>query len=110
MREALVAARPVILEPLNQVTITVPSEFIARIQKIILGRRGQIYGFEAKDGWIGWDEVSCQIPAAEMQDLVVEIRSATMGVGTFTSEFDHLQEISEKEHSRLTAGLEEETV
>ncbi|MCP5071738.1 MAG: elongation factor G [Rhodobacteraceae bacterium] len=110
MREALKDAKPVILEPLNQVTITVPSEFIARIQKIILGRRGQIYGFEAKDGWIGWDEVSCQIPAAEMQDLVVEIRSATMGVGTFTSEFDHLQEISEKEHSRLTAHLEEETV
>ncbi len=109
MRDGLADAKPVVLEPLNKVNIVVPSEFIARIQKIILGRRGQIFGFEAKAGWIGWDEVSCQIPAAEMQDLVIEIRSATMGVGTFTSEFDHLQEMSGKELSRISASEEKAT-
>ena len=92
MREALTEANPVLLEPINNAAILAPSQFIASIQKIILGHRGQIFGFEAKEGWLGWDEVSCQIPEAEMQSLIVEVRSVTMGVGTFKTTFDHLQE------------------
>ena len=94
MREALVAARPVQLEPVNQVSILVPSAYIASIQKIVLGRRGKIFRLEVKDGWPGWDEVSCQIPASAMQNLIIEIRSVTMGVGTFEAKFDHMQEIA----------------
>ncbi len=97
MREALTDAGPVLLEPQNRVKILVPNIFIARVQKIILGNRGQIFGFDAKPGWIGWDEVSCQMPTSGMQNLIVEIRSATMGVGTFESEFDHLQEVPRNE-------------
>lgn len=92
MREGLADAAPILLEPINQVRILAPSQFIASIQKIILGHRGQIFGFGAKEGWLGWDEVTCQIPEAEMQSLIVEVRSVTMGAGTFETEFDHLQE------------------
>ena len=94
MREALIEARPVQLEPVNLVNILVPSAYIAGIQKIVLGHRGQIFNLGVKSGWLGWDEVTCQIPASEMQNLIVEIRSVTMGVGTFEAKFDHLQEIS----------------
>ena len=110
MREGLVAAGPVVLEPINKVTITVPSQFIAGIQKIILGRRGQIFGFGAKEGLIGWDVVECQMPASEMQDLIMEIRSVTMGVGTFEAEFDHLQPLSGKELANVTKSAAQETV
>lgn len=92
MREALTEATPVKLEPINKVSIFTPDTFIAAVQKIVLGRKGQIFGFEARDGWPGWDEIQCQIPAAEMQDLVIELRSATMGTGIFSAAFDHLQE------------------
>ncbi len=109
MREALGAAGPVLLEPINRVTILVPSQFIAGVQKIVLSRRGQIFGFGAKEGWLGWDEVECQMPASEMQDLIVEIRSVTMGVGTFETEFDHLQELSGKESERISAAAAKET-
>ncbi len=93
MRDALADAKPVQLEPINAVKIKVPDQFISGVQKIVMGRRGQILGFEALGGWTGWEEVQCQIPASEMGDLIMELRSATMGVGSFTAEFDHLQDM-----------------
>ena len=58
------------------------------------GRRGQILGFDASTDWNGWDEVSVLLPQSEMHDLIVELRSATLGVGTFEWSFDHLQELT----------------
>ncbi len=66
----------------------------ARVQRLITGRRGQVLGYDAKDGWNGWDVVSAQMPQAELHDLIVELRSLTLGVGTFTCRFDHLQELA----------------
>ena len=68
----------------------------ARVNGLISQRRGQILGFDARDGWPGWDVVAAHIPEAEMQDLIVELRSATSGVGTFTAHFDHLAEVTGK--------------
>ena len=103
MREALSEAIPVLLEPINKVTILVPNQYISGIQKIIMGHRGQIFGFDAKPGWIGWDEVSCKIPAAGMQNLIMEIRSVTMGVGSFESQYDHLQELTDKDIAKAAS-------
>jgi elongation factor G len=61
---------------------------------LVSGRRGQILGFDAKAGWSGWDEVSVYLPQSELHDLIIELRSLTMGVGTFSWKFDHLQELS----------------
>ncbi len=101
IREALPEAGPVLLEPINSVTISIPNAYTARIQRIITSHRGQILGFDAKDGWDGWDEVSCQMPAAEMHMLIVEIRSATQGAGTFAAAFDHLQELTGKDADKV---------
>jgi elongation factor G len=57
-------------------------------------RRGQILGFNAREGWPGWDLVKAHMPETEMQDLIVELRSATAGVGTFTAKFHHLAELT----------------
>ncbi len=103
-REALAAAGPVMLEPINALRIAVPDEHIAAIQKIVTARRGQIFGLEAREGWDGWQEVVAHMPAAEMHDLIIEIRSVTQGAGSFTSAFDHLQELSPKEADRLRAA------
>lgn len=103
IREALPEAGPVLLEPVNAVTISVPTAYTARLQRIIAARRGQILGFDAKAGWDGWDEVQCQLPAAEMLDLIVELRSVTQGVGTFEARFGHLQELTGKDAERVVA-------
>lgn len=96
MREGMPKCSPVLLEPIFQVKISVPADFTSRIQRLASGRRGQILGYEAKTDWPGWDEVSVLLPQAEMHGLIVELRSATLGVGTFEWQFDHLQELSGK--------------
>jgi len=96
MREGMPKCDPVLLEPIFQVRISIPAEFTSRIQRLVSGRRGQILGYEAKADWPGWDEVSVLLPQAEMHGLIVELRSATLGVGTFEWQFDHLQELSGK--------------
>jgi elongation factor G len=77
-----------------EVKVAVPTEFTAKVHGLVSGRRGQILGFDAKDGWSGWDEVSVYLPQAELHDLIIDLRSLTMGVGTFFWKFDHLQELS----------------
>jgi elongation factor G len=94
MSEGMPKCAPVLLEPVMSVEIAVPSEATARINGIIPQRRGQILGFDAREGWPGWDVVKAQIPESEMDDLIVELRSATSGVGTYTAKFDHLAELT----------------
>ena len=94
MSEGMPKCQPVLLEPVMAVDIAVPSEATARINGMIPQRRGQILGFDSRAGWPGWDVVQAQIPASEMDDLIVELRSATAGVGTYTARFDHLAELT----------------
>jgi elongation factor G len=94
MREALPEAKPVLLEPIQKVRVAVPSEYTAKVNAIVSGRRGQLMGFDARPGWHGWDVVEAVIPEAEIADLIIELRSATAGVGTFTAEFDHMAEVT----------------
>ncbi len=96
MSEGMPKCTPVLLEPVMAVEIAVPNEATARINAIISQRRGQILGFDARDGWPGWDVVKAQMPETEIQDLIVELRSVTAGVGTFTASFDHLSELTGK--------------
>ncbi|MFA6018885.1 MAG: elongation factor G [Rhodospirillales bacterium] len=93
MREGLPQCEPVLLEPVLAVEIAIPSEHTSKAQRLVSSRRGQILGYDGKDGWKGWDVVSALLPRAEMHDLIIELRSLTMGVGTFAWRFDHLQEL-----------------
>ncbi|GJD62742.1 elongation factor G [Methylobacterium frigidaeris] len=94
MEDALAKAGPVLLEPILAVSMAVPSGATARATGLVTARRGQILGFDARPGWSGWDVVEALIPEAEMTDLIVELRSATAGVGTFTTRFDHRAELT----------------
>ncbi len=97
MSEGMGECAPVLLEPIMAVEISVPTEATPRINAMISQRRGHILGFDGREGWPGWDVVQAQIPEAELGDLIIELRSATAGVGTYTAEFDHLAEL----HGRL---------
>jgi elongation factor G len=92
MKEALAKADPVLLEPIDHVTISVPNDYTPRAQRLLTGRRGQILGFAERTEWPGWDDVEALVPEAEMHDLIIELRSQTMGLGTFRRRFDHLAE------------------
>ena len=96
MQEGMPNCDPVLLEPIYEVTITVPNEFTNKVHSLVSGRRGQILGFEVQAGWKGWDALKCHLPEAELQDLIIELRSLTVGVGSFDWRFDHLQELTGK--------------
>lgn len=94
LAEALPKAKPVLLEPVLSVEITIPSEALSKATALVTGRRGQILGYDERPGWNGWQVLSATIPESEIGDLIVELRSATAGVGTFSTRFDHMAELS----------------
>jgi elongation factor G len=96
MSEALPKCHPILLEPISNVTVYVPNLFTPQIQRLLSGRRAQILGFEAREGWNGWDQVNALLPQSELADLIIELRSLTRGVGTYDYRFEHLQELSGK--------------
>ena len=59
---------------------------------MVTGRRGRILGYAERPGWPGWDDVEAQMPQAELHNLIIDLRSLTMGLGTYRHAFDHLAE------------------
>jgi elongation factor G len=102
--EGLPQCQPVLLEPIHLVEIVCPSEATAKINALMAGRRGQILGFDTREGWEGWDVVRAKMPEAEVGDLIVEIRSATAGAGTFTFKFDHMAELTGRTADQIIAA------
>lgn len=104
MAEALPGCSPVLLEPVMEVVVSVPSEFTPRAQRIVTSRRGQLLGFDAKAGWKAWDEVQALIPAGELEGMITELRSQTLGVGFYTAGFDHLDPLTGREADQVIAA------
>ncbi|MFL6818297.1 MAG: elongation factor G [Bradyrhizobium sp.] len=102
--EALPQCQPVLLEPIHVVEIVCPNEATAKINAILSGRRGQILGFDTREGWPGWDRVRAMMPEAEIGELIVELRSATAGAGGFTRQFDHMAEVTGRAADQIIAA------
>jgi elongation factor G len=102
--EGLPQCQPVLLEPIHLVEIVCPNEATAKINALMSSRRGQILGFDTREGWDGWDMVRAKMPEAEIGDLIVEIRSATAGAGTFTFKFDHMAELTGRTADQIVAA------
>jgi elongation factor G len=102
--EALPKATPVLLEPVLAVEITVPTESLSKATGLVTARRGQMLGYDARPGWTGWDVISAIIPESEIGDLIIELRSATAGVGTFSTRFDHMAELTGRPAAMVLQG------
>ncbi len=85
---------PVLLEPIMKVEIFTPSDATAKIIALVPQRRGQILGYDGREGWPGWDMVEASMPQAEIGDLIIELRSATAGVATYRASFDRMAELT----------------
>jgi elongation factor G len=94
MAEALAAAAPHLLEPVQKVTITVPSNATSKATSAVASRRGQMLGMGPREGWSRWDLVEALIPEAEMQGFDAELRSLSQGLATYEAQFDHLAELN----------------
>ncbi len=104
MAEGLPQCQPVLLEPIHQVEIVCPTDATAKMNAILSGRRGHILGFDTREGWPGWDIVRAQMAEAEIGDLIIEVRSATAGVGSFVFKFDHMAELTGRTADQIIAA------
>jgi len=86
--------RPVLLEPIMRVAVTVPEAHLGDVMGDINSKRGKVLGMEGEGNL---RTVSAEVPMAEMQQYAAELRSLTSGRGTFEMEFDHYEEVPHNE-------------
>jgi elongation factor G len=86
-REGLQMGKPVLLEPIMTLHITVPDHYTGDIMSDLNSRRGRVLGMNPQGN--GFTVVEAQAPLAEVQRYVSDLRSVTQGRGVFSMEFDH---------------------
>jgi elongation factor G len=104
MVDGIPQCSPVLLEPIVAVEVHVPNDATSRVNQIVSGHRGQLLGFDARDGWPGWDTVKAHMPESEIGSLIIELRSATAGAGTFTFKHDHMAELTGRAADQVVAN------
>jgi elongation factor G len=107
MSEGMPQCSPVLLEPIVAVDIHIPSDATPRVNQIVSGHRGQLLGFDGRFGWPGWDTVKAHMPESEIASLIIELRSATSGVGTFVFRHDHMAELLGRSADQVVASHRE---
>ena len=90
-KDAVLKARPVILEPHVNMSVTVPDAYLGAITGDLNSRRGRIMGMEA--GAAGAQTIKVQVPLAEVSQYNTQLRSITGGQGTYTMEFSHYESV-----------------
>ncbi len=90
LKEAVLKASPVILEPMMKVEVEVPEDFMGTVMGDLISRRGQIESQRTEQGLA---KVASKVPLATMFGYATDIRSKTQGRGIFTMEFSHYEEV-----------------
>jgi elongation factor G len=89
-KEALKRANPVLLEPVMDVEVVVPEEFMGDVMGDLSSRRGQIQGMDSRGSG---QVIRAMVPLSEMFGYATTVRSKTQGRATFTMQFDHYAEV-----------------
>ena len=90
-REAMKKAKPVLLEPIMEVEVTVPEEFLGSVVGDLNSRRGKIMSMESAGG--NTRVVKAEVPLAEMFGYATTLRSLTQGRGSYMMKFSHYEEV-----------------
>ncbi len=91
MRQAVLDARPVLLEPIMDVEVVVPDRNMGDVISDINGKRGRIAGMEPSGDHMG--KVKAQVPLSSMYRFPIDLRSITQGRGTYRMKFSHYEEV-----------------
>jgi elongation factor G len=90
LKRAFSDADPVLLEPIAEVEVVVPDEYMGDVMGQITAKRGHVLGMDSADGM---QHLKAQVPAAEMFHYATELRSITQGRGRFSQRLDHYAEV-----------------
>lgn len=90
-----------VLEPIDRLEIVAPQSATSRITAAVTSRRGQVLGFDAREGWPGWDRVEVFLPQSERQELIADLRALSQGLASFTFAYDHMAELSGRQAEQV---------
>jgi len=102
VKDGALKARPILLEPIMQVEVTVPDEYTGDVIGNLSARRGQIEGMEPRTG--GVQAIRSHVPLANMFGYATDLRSTTQGRGTFTMELEHYAEVPDSVAQEILNG------
>ena len=89
-KEACRKADPVILEPIMNVEVVTPEEYLGDVMGDLNGRRGRVTNLESR---VGSQVIKCHVPLSQMFGYATDLRSRTQGRATFTMQFDHYERV-----------------
>ena len=89
-KAGMTQAKPVLLEPVGTLEVTVPDDYVGDVMGELNKRRGRVSGIEPKDGL---QTVVAEVPQSEMTDYVIALRAMTQGRGTFVYEVTRYDEV-----------------
>ena len=90
LKEAKNKCKPVLLEPIMKVSVTVPDEYMGNVMGDLTSRRGRPLGQESRGNAL---QITAMVPLAEMFGYATTLRSNTQGRGNFVMELDHYEEV-----------------
>ncbi|MCE5285046.1 MAG: elongation factor G [Pelosinus sp.] len=102
LRKGALQAKPVMLEPICDLEVTVPEGFMGDVIGDLNSKRGRIHGMEPIGGGLG--VVKAQAPVAEMFRYAIDLRSITQGRGTFAMNYSHYEEVPARLADTIIAG------
>jgi elongation factor G len=99
-KEAMAQARPTLLEPVMNVEITAPNEYVGDLMGDLSSRRGHVQGMDAtEDDTV----IKAQVPMSELLTYGAQLRSITQGRGSFHLEFSHYAEVPHSLQDKIVA-------
>ncbi len=104
----LVKASPVLLEPVGELTVTVPETMVGDVIGDLNKRRGRVLGMDHVEGKKGYQSVIAEVPKAEMSDYPIAIRAMTQGKGFFSYKFVRYEDVPANVSAKIIAESEKE--
>ncbi|AGC50371.1 elongation factor G [Lawsonia intracellularis] len=99
IKDAMHKSNPILLEPIMDVEVVTPDDYLGDVMGDLNGRRGKVQSMEARSGA---QAIRAQVPLSEMFGYATELRSRTQGRATFSMQFDH--------YERVPAAIAEEVI
>ena len=102
-KDGMRKANPMLLEPIMDVEVVTPEQFMGEVIGDLSSRRGKILGMETRGGF---NVVSSKVPLAQMFGYSTDIRSKTQGRATFTMQFSHYEQVPNSIAEEIVAKVQ----
>lgn len=108
-KKGFLEARPVLLEPIYEIDVTVPEDFMGEVMGDISSRRGKIMGMDhPATGGGKLQVIKATVPLADLHNYATKLRSITQGRGIFTRHFSHYEEVPKEIEAKIIAEAQKE--